>query len=62
LRGAFRLIFREPGIFNDRVEEAEKRYADDKNVQEMLHFIRNTSRRGLCKAGRGGDDADDDAE
>jgi hypothetical protein len=28
----------------------------------VLHFIRNTSRRGLCKAGRGGDDMDDEAE
>jgi hypothetical protein len=44
------------------VEEAERRFAGDKNVGEVLHFIRNTSRRGLCKAGRGGDDMDDDAE
>jgi acyl-[acyl carrier protein]--UDP-N-acetylglucosamine O-acyltransferase len=56
------LIFREAGVFNDRVEEAERRFADDKNVGEVLHFIRNTSRRGLCKAGRGGDDMDDEAE
>jgi hypothetical protein len=49
-------------VLNDRVEEAEKRYADDKNVQEVLQFIRNTSRRGLCKAGRGGDDMDDEGE
>jgi UDP-N-acetylglucosamine acyltransferase len=62
LRAAYRLIFREPGILSERVEEAERRFADDKNVQEVLHFIRNASRRGLCKAGRGGDDMDDDTE
>lgn len=62
LRAAYRLIFREPGVFNDRLEEAERRFAGDKNVGEVLHFIRTTSRRGLCKAGRGGDDMDDEAE
>jgi UDP-N-acetylglucosamine acyltransferase len=62
LRAAFRMIFREPGVFNERLEEAGRHFADDKNVQEVLHFISNTSRRGLCKAGRGGDDVDDEAE
>ena len=62
LRAAYRLIFREPGVLSERLEEAERRFSDDKNVQEVLHFIRNTSRRGLCKAGRGGEDMDDDAE
>jgi acyl-[acyl carrier protein]--UDP-N-acetylglucosamine O-acyltransferase len=56
------MIFREPGVFNERLEEAGRHFADDKNVQEVLHFISNTSRRGLCKAGRGGDDVDDEAE
>lgn len=62
LRGAFRLLFREPGVFSDRIAEAAQRWPEDKQVAEVLHFIRNTSRRGLCKAGRGADDHDDDSE
>jgi len=62
LRGAFRLLFKEPGVFSDRCEEAGRRWADDAQVAEILAFIKAPSRRGLCKAGRDVDagDGDDD--
>jgi UDP-N-acetylglucosamine acyltransferase len=63
LRGAFRLLFKEPGVFSERLEEAERRWADDAQVGEILAFIKAPSKRGLCKAGRDldADDADDEA-
>jgi UDP-N-acetylglucosamine acyltransferase len=52
LRSAFRMLFRDPGVFEERLAEVERRFAEDANVAEMLAFIRGPSRRGLCKAGR----------
>ena len=52
LRSAFRTLFRDPGVFEERLAEVERRFAGDPNVAEMLAFIRAPSRRGLCKAGR----------
>lgn len=53
LRAAFRLLFKEPGVFSERVEQAAARWPEDAQVAEILAFIRAPSRRGLCKAGRG---------
>jgi len=53
LRAAFRLLFKEPGVFSERVEQAAARWPEDAQVAEILAFIRSPSRRGLCKAGRG---------
>jgi UDP-N-acetylglucosamine acyltransferase len=52
LRNAFRMLFRDPGVFEERLAEVERRFAEDANVAEMLGFIRGPSRRGLCRAGR----------
>lgn len=52
LRAMFRLLFREPGIFADRLATAAERFAGDAQVGEVLEFIAAPSRRGLCKAGR----------
>lgn len=52
LRGMFRLLFREQGVFSERLALAADRYADNEQVAEVLAFIRAPSRRGLCKSGR----------
>jgi len=52
LRAMFRLLFREPGLFADRLATAAERFAGDAQVEEVLAFIAAPSRRGLCKAGR----------
>ena len=52
LRAMFRLLFRETGVFADRVALAAERFAGDAQVEEVLAFIAAPSRRGLCKAGR----------
>lgn len=60
LRGAFRLLFKEPGVFSDRLAAAEARWPDDAQVAEIVAFIKAASRRGLCKAGRDLDAGDED--
>ncbi|MBR0655936.1 acyl-ACP--UDP-N-acetylglucosamine O-acyltransferase [Plastoroseomonas arctica] len=52
LRALFRLLFREPGIFADRLVIAAERFAGDAQVAEVLAFIAAPTKRGLCKAGR----------
>lgn len=63
LRGAFRLLFKQEGVFSDRIAAVEARWPDEEGVAEILAFIRSTSRRGLNKAGRDPDvdDSGDDA-
>jgi len=61
LRGAFRLLFKESGVFSERLAEAERRWPEDAQVAEMLAFIKAPSKRGLCKAGRG-DSGDEDED
>jgi UDP-N-acetylglucosamine acyltransferase len=52
LRAMFRLLFRETGIFADRLVIAAERFAGDAQVAEILSFVAAPSKRGLCKAGR----------
>ncbi len=52
LRAMFRLLFRESGIFADRLAAATERFAGDAQVAEVLAFIAAPTKRGLCKAGR----------
>ena len=52
LRSAFRMLFRDPGVFDERVADVARRFRGDANVEEMLAFIRAPSHRGLCRAGR----------
>jgi UDP-N-acetylglucosamine acyltransferase len=47
IRAAYRHIFCAPGVFKERVAEAEARYGGDPFVQEMLAFIANPGRQGL---------------
>jgi UDP-N-acetylglucosamine acyltransferase len=62
LRLAFRLLFRDSGIFAERLEVARLRYADDVLVQEVLAFIASPERRReMCRPGRMTADDDDDA-
>jgi UDP-N-acetylglucosamine acyltransferase len=63
LRGAFRLIFKDPGVFSERLEAAATRWPEVVQVAEIVAFIKEPSKRGLCKAGRDIDagDEDDDA-
>lgn len=62
LRGAFRLLFKEPGVFSDRLEQVAARWPEDAQVAEILAFIKAPSRRGLCKAGRDAGAGDEDEE
>lgn len=63
LRAMFRLLFRETGLFADRVAVAAERFAGDEQVAEVLAFIAAPTKRGLCKAGRDpiGEDEDEAA-
>ncbi|HTW28322.1 MAG TPA: acyl-ACP--UDP-N-acetylglucosamine O-acyltransferase [Acetobacteraceae bacterium] len=49
LRAAFRLLFREEGVFAARVEEVRLQHGGDPLVAEMLAFIDAPSRRGLIR-------------
>jgi len=47
IRAAYRHIFTGPGIFKDRVAQAEEQYGADPYVRDMLTFIANPGRQGL---------------
>jgi UDP-N-acetylglucosamine acyltransferase len=49
LRGAFRLLFREEGVFAARLAEARQRYGADPLISEILAFIDAPSKRGLIR-------------
>ena len=50
LRAAFRTLFRQEGVFAQRLAEARARYANDTLVTEILDFIDAPSHRGLIRA------------
>jgi UDP-N-acetylglucosamine acyltransferase len=53
LRAAFRLIFRDPGTFAEKLTVAEERFSDDALVAEVVGFLRSTDRkRELIRPGR----------
>lgn len=64
LRSAFRLLFRDPGTFAERMQAAETRFEGDALVSEVLAFLRAADRkRELIRPGRmavelGGEDED----
>ena len=62
LRAAFRSLFRSPGVFEERVAATEAAFGADPLVAEVIAFIRADSKRGLCRAGRNPDAAEDDPE
>ena len=59
VRGAFRLMFMGPGVFDDRVSEAKASYGQEPLVIEMLEFISSCGKRGLTHASA--ETADDEA-
>jgi UDP-N-acetylglucosamine acyltransferase len=50
MRAVFRLIFRGPGVFAERVEQARVLHGADPLVAEVLAFIDAPSKRGLIRA------------
>ena len=59
LRGAFRMLFRDQGVFAERLGRVRGEYGDDELVSEILAFIDGPSRRGLIRSTVGEDDATD---
>jgi UDP-N-acetylglucosamine acyltransferase len=47
IRAAYRHIFSGPGVFKDRVAQAEAEYGSDPFVRDMLTFIASPGRQGL---------------
>jgi UDP-N-acetylglucosamine acyltransferase len=57
IRAAYKFIFGGPGVFADRVKQAQADYGDDQYVAEILAFIANPGRHGLITTlARGGED------
>jgi UDP-N-acetylglucosamine acyltransferase len=53
LRAAFRLLFRDPGTFAERLDAAGQRFAGDALVEEVLAFLQSGDRRReLIRPGR----------
>jgi UDP-N-acetylglucosamine acyltransferase len=52
LRAAFRVLFRESGVFATRLAQTRALHAADPLVAEVLDFIDAPSHRGLIRAGR----------
>ena len=50
LHGFFRALFRDEGVFAQRLAETRRHYADDTLVAEILAFIDAPSHRGLIRA------------
>lgn len=50
LRRAFRMLFREGGVFSARLAETRQAFGDDPLVAEILAFIDTPSHRGLIRA------------
>jgi UDP-N-acetylglucosamine acyltransferase len=54
LRSAFKVMFRDGGVFAARLAAARDQYGTDALVAEVLAFIDAPSHRGLIRAGRAG--------
>lgn len=61
LRAAFRGLFRNEGVFAERLAETRARYGSDPLVAEILAFIDAPSHRGLIRAALPEKDAGDEA-
>ncbi len=49
LRAAYQALFENTGTFAERVEIVSKGFADNQYVDEMLSFIREKSKLGICQ-------------
>jgi len=56
LRAAFRALFRDPGVFAERLARVRADHAEDALVAEILAFIDHPGRRGLIRAAVAEDD------
>ncbi|MCW3475234.1 acyl-ACP--UDP-N-acetylglucosamine O-acyltransferase [Limobrevibacterium gyesilva] len=61
LRAAFRLMFKGPGVFAERVAQARATYGHEPLIAEILAFMDAPSKRGLIRSAVVADDDDDDA-
>jgi UDP-N-acetylglucosamine acyltransferase len=52
LRVAYRLLFAEEGMFQERVDDVAETYANAPEVMEIIEFIRADSSRPLCMPAR----------
>jgi len=59
LRHAYRLLFSGEGTIFDRAEKIAKEFHDDKNVQRLVEFIRQTGKRRLTTPRAGGSEHED---
>ena len=48
LRRAYRLLFADEGTLVERMEDVEKEFKDHPIVTEIIAFIRERGKRGLC--------------
>ena len=49
LRGAYRVLFADEGTLGGRVEEASKKFAGSRPVDQVIEFVRAKSTRGLTR-------------
>jgi UDP-N-acetylglucosamine acyltransferase len=54
LRKAYRMLFATEGTLLERLEDVEKMFDDDSQVQRILQFIKAESSRSLCVPRNGG--------
>ncbi|MBB5518516.1 acyl-ACP--UDP-N-acetylglucosamine O-acyltransferase [Amphiplicatus metriothermophilus] len=52
MRAAFRLLFAGEGAFQERLAEAERRYAHREEIMRIIAFIKTESRRPIMAAAR----------
>ncbi len=48
LRAAYRILFAPEGLFEERVEDCARDYADHELVMEILEFIKAADNRAIC--------------
>ena len=48
IRRAYRLLFAQEGTFNERMDEVDRLYGDDREVKAILTFIKDGGDKPLC--------------
>ncbi len=49
LRSAYRTLFSKEGTLEERIEDVQERFSDNKHVLEIINFVRSESSRPLCQ-------------
>ena len=52
VRATYRLLFLGKAAMAQRLDDVEAKYGDNKDVAQIVAFIRNRGRRPICQAGR----------